>query len=78
MNLQHYVDCYMGLVARKSVFGVSEKRDSNQSHQLQGLDSKFKYDTFQKTNNKGADQTARMPRLVCACVIRKPPTSRPI
>ena len=23
-------------------------------------------------NNKGADQTARMPRLVCACVVRKP------
>ena len=24
-------------------------------------------------NNKGADQTARMRRLVCACVVRKPP-----
>ena len=30
------------------------------------------YDTFQKTNNKGADQTARMRRLVCACVVHKP------
>ena len=34
-------------------------------------------------NNKGADQTARMRRLVCACVVRKPPktgflASRPI
>ena len=29
--------------------------------------------TFQKVNNKGADQTARMRRLVCACVVRKPP-----
>ena len=28
---------------------------------------------FQKANNKGADQTARMGRLVCACVVRKPP-----
>ena len=30
------------------------------------------YDTFQQENNKGADQTARMRRLVCACVSRKP------
>ena len=29
--------------------------------------------TFRKANNKGADQTARMRRLVCACVVRKPP-----
>ena len=26
---------------------------------------------FQKANNKGADQTARMSRLVCAFVVRK-------
>ena len=25
-----------------------------------------------KANDKGADQTARMHRLVCACVVRKP------
>ena len=31
------------------------------------------YDTFQKANNKGADQTARMPRVVCVFVVRKPP-----
>ena len=30
------------------------------------------YDTFQKANNKGADQTARMRRLVCAFVVPKP------
>ena len=45
--------------------------------------SKYTYNTFQKANNKGADQTARMRRLVCACVVRKPPktgflASRPI
>ena len=36
---------------------------------------KFTYGTctFQKANNTGADQTARMRRLVCACVVRKPP-----
>ena len=30
--------------------------------------AKFTYEIFQKTNDKGADQTARMRRLVCACV----------
>ena len=33
---------------------------------------KFRYDTFQKTNNKGADQAAQMRRLVCAFVVHKP------
>ena len=28
---------------------------------------------FKKRISKGADQTALMRRLVCACVIRKPP-----
>ena len=41
------------------------------------------YDTLQKANNKGDDQTARMRRLVYAFVVRKPPktgfpTTRPI
>ena len=35
--------------------------------------SKFTYGTLQKANNKGADQSARMRRLVCVCVVRKPP-----
>ena len=35
--------------------------------------SKFTYITIQNGNNKGADQTARMRRLVCACVVHKPP-----
>ena len=30
------------------------------------------YDTFQKANNKGADQFARMRRLVCVFTVRKP------
>ena len=34
--------------------------------------SKFRYDTFQKVNNKGADQTAGMRRLVCPFVFGKP------
>ena len=32
----------------------------------------FTYDTFQKANNKCADQTARMRRLVCDCVLTNP------
>ena len=53
--------------------------DSNQSPRLQRIArnlnfvcNKFRYDTFQKVNDKGADQTARMRRLVCtfneACI----------
>ena len=43
---------------------------------------KLRYGTFQNANNKGADQTARMRRLICACVVCKPRktgflTSRP-
>ena len=34
--------------------------------------SKFTYKIFQKAKNEGDDQTARMCRLVCACVVRKP------
>ena len=30
----------------------------------------MKYCTFQSLNNKGADQTARMRRLICAFVVR--------
>ena len=33
----------------------------------------FIYNTFQKANNKGADQTAWMRRLICALVVRQPP-----
>ena len=32
----------------------------------------FRDDTFQTVNNKGADQSARMRRLVCAFVLPKP------
>ena len=63
--------------------GLPTKQDSNQSPQLQRLArnwnfvcSKFRYITFQKANDTGADQTARMRRLVCAFVVRKPPDDR--
>ena len=75
----------MGLSKTKPVFGVSEKA------RLKPLSSatenfactKFRYDTFQYANNKGADQSKQMRRLVCTFVVRKPPktgflASRPI
>ena len=56
------------------------KQVSNRSPQLQRLArklnftcSKFTYDTFQKRNNKVADQTTWMRRLVCTCVVKKSP-----
>ena len=72
----------MGLVARKSVYGVSDKARLNPVSSATVRDSlenskfdygKFRYDTFQKANNKSADHTAWMRRLVCAFVVRKPP-----
>ena len=35
--------------------------------------SKFTYGIFKKANNKSTDQTVRMRRLVCTCVVCKPP-----
>ena len=70
--------------------GFPTMRISKQSPQLPRLArklkfacSKFRHDTFKYGNNKGADQTARMRRLVCAFVVCKPPktgflASRPI
>ena len=70
--------------------GLLTNPDSNQSPQLQRLArkmtsicTKLRYDSFQKGNNRGADQSAWMRSLVCACVVRKPPktgflVSRPI
>ena len=53
--------------------GFRTKRDSNQSPQLQlqarklkFASSKFRYDSFQLANNKGADQTARSAPLLLA------------
>ena len=55
----------MGLVTTKPVFRVSNKRDSNLLPPLQRLARKlkfnklqFRYDTFQKANIKGTDQSA--------------------
>ena len=56
--------------------GFPTKRVSDLSPQLENRNftcRKFTYYTFQKANHRGACQIARMHRLVCACVVRKPP-----
>ena len=65
--------------------GFPTKLDLNQSPWLQTLVacSKFRYDTFQEANNKGADQIVWMRSLISAFVVRKPMktgflSSRPI
>ena len=59
-------------------FRQCEFQNSHLSYrdQLENRDfacSKLRYGAFQKTNNKGADQNARMHRLICVFVVRKPP-----
>ena len=75
-------DYILGLVATKPVFGVGlTKRDSNQFPQLHRQARILKFCLKQsldmilssKRTNKGAYQSARMRRLVCAFVVRKPP-----
>ena len=58
---------------RQSEFQTSLTNYRDQLENKNFTCSKIIYDTFQKANNKDADQTARMRRLVCACVVRKPP-----
>ena len=62
---------------RKPVFwGFPTRYDSNQPAQLQGLArvlksfiSKYRYYSIQAANNKGADQTVPMCRLICVFVV---------
>ena len=69
----------MGLNRTKPVFGVSDKarRKPVSSATETSLKieifacSKYRYDTFQQENNKGADQTVRMCRLGCVFIVRK-------
>ena len=81
----------MGRDVRKPVFGDSNKvrlkpacSATETSWKVEiSLMASLDCDTFQKAKNKGADQTARVRRLVCAYVFRNPPktgflASRPI
>ena len=38
--------------------------------------SKFRYDTFQRVNNKGADRIAWVHRLVYTFIVRNPPIDK--
>ena len=66
---------------RKAVFGVSDKASFKPVSSTTEAILKIEISPVpnlhmilsQKTNNKGADQTGPMRRLVCACVVRKPP-----
>ena len=70
----------MDLVARKPVFGISDRvrmkpfssaTETSQKLEISPIAS-FRYATFRRANNKHANQTARICRLVCACVVLKP------
>ena len=76
MNIFLSISFNIWATTRENLSLGFRQRISNKSPQLQRRArnftcSKLTYDTFQKANNKGADQTARMCRLVCACVDRK-------
>ena len=75
------INAYMSIDATKPVFRVSDKIIKKQHSQPQRLDknsevlvawSKFKYDTNQFENSKGADQTARMRKLVYVLLFADP------
>ena len=69
----------MGLVATKPVFGVSEKAifklDSSATQTGLKIEispvGSLRAVLSKQNNNKGADQTARMCRLVCTCLVWK-------
>ena len=72
-----------GWGVRQSEFQTSLLSFGDKLENWNSTCSEFTYDTFLKVNNKGADQTAQMRRLVCACVVHKSPktgflASRPI
>ena len=48
-----------------------EKTDQERSQRLHPKKENLEIYTFQIANNKCADQTAQMPRLICAFVVRK-------
>ena len=81
INIKRWIgDTKWALSQENLTSGCPTKRVSNQSPQLQILarkskfaHSKLRYGAFQTANNKGADQTARLRRLVCAFVMCKPP-----
>ena len=73
--------CLQGFRQSETKTGLLSYRDYIENRNF--ACSKLRYVTFQNANNRGADQTAWMRRLVCTFVVRKPPktgflASRPI
>ena len=58
--------CLQGLVLGKTKTPTHLKR---LARILKFLCKKFSYHTFKRLNNKGADETVQMCRLVCALVV---------
>ena len=65
---RHEKTCIRGLRPGKTQTGLLSYRDQLESWNF-GF-SKYRYCTIQVANNKGADQTALMRRLICAFVVR--------
>ena len=67
---------HMSFVARKPVFGICDKVrlkpacSATETWSWNSGYNKYGYYTIQAANNKGADQTARMRRLICTFVVR--------
>ena len=73
-NILYYLNTHMGLVMRKPVFGVCDQLKT-QSSLLNYRDchfgfSKYMYYTIEAANNKSADQTVQVHRLICTFVVR--------
>ena len=69
---------YSTIQRTKPVIGVLTNRDTCTQISVDKLEKqnfaciKFRYDACQKVNKKNADQTARMRRLICTFVVRRP------
>ena len=62
--------CLRGFLQSKLLNRLLSYRDSLENLNFTCI--KFTYNTFQRANAKGADQTAQMRRLVCVCGVHKP------
>ena len=78
MSKGRYDETFAGEDVTKPVFGVFDKASFKPVSSATEISRKVEVSPvaslhmIRKVNNKGADQTARMRRLVCACVVCKP------
>ena len=57
---------------QQSVTQTSHLSYRDQLEKWKLTSTKFSYDTFQRVNNKGTDQSAQMHRLICIFVVTNP------